>query len=589
MSSQQNPEEMIRSLAKGNRKLEKKLKRTQEALVYSQEGRELYQSIANRLNQELQAKNEELESTLDKLQAANLSIEQARRAAEKANRHKSEFIAKVSHELRTPLNGILGMNQLLLEKEHDQKTRVQLQIVNDSAETLAILVEDILDFSALETDRYKASPRVFIPYQLVDGIAISMEPRIHTKGLLLVVENSIDPSVQLVGPSTRISQVLFNLLSNAIKFTEHGQIVVRAAIQHVAEKDQMLCLEVEDSGVGIEESQQALIFEMFRQVDTSSSGRGEGLGLGLAISKQVMQALGGSIEVKSQLGVGSCFSVKVPCLLSIEQHLDVSEAQNEGLGSLNFLLVEDMLINQRVAVDILESYGQRVMSVDNGSAAIEAVKQHDFDAVLMDIRLPGIDGYEATTQIRALDDSKKASIPIYAFTANQAEIDKYDDGTTRGFDGVLAKPIRIEKLKALISGIQEPASLDRELPEAKKKPSDELLSFSFIEKELQQLGETSVLELIALFRETADGILSQLEQEAVNTNPEKIQDHSHNLASAAYDVGLNALGNKAKTIESLIQSGKTSDAIKQLTELRYLYDSSLDELNSYLNENQISF
>ncbi|MBF0453233.1 MAG: response regulator [Magnetococcales bacterium] len=500
-------------------------------------------------------------------------------SAERANQAKSEFLAIVTHEIRTPLNGVLGMTQLLLKRACDAKTQEQLLIILNSAETLVTLVDDILDISALEMERYSIQFERFIPFQLFNGVVRAMKSQVEEKGLRLEIENRIDPSLILLGSSSRIQQIVYNLLSNALKFTEQGQIKVKTELRAEGEK-RVVCFSVEDSGIGIDETYKAMVFDLFCQIDQSPTRHHEGLGLGLAISKRIADMLDGKISFESQLGMGSRFFVEIPCRLAEREKERLPEV-GKTCSSLLILLIEDMLINQKVAVNMLESLGHRVISVENGLAALEMIDQYPFDAVIMDIRMPGMDGHTVAAQIRERFAGIKSCPPLFAYTANHADMVSEGGDVKKGFDGILVKPIRLERLKALLSGIGDSDDPYYITSDDERVETGTLISQAFIEEELQNLGAATVLELVAMFREVAEDILEKLQSDPQLRNPAEAQDLYHNLTSAAFDVGLTALGKKAQQIEQFIKNDQIVEASQALPELMALHAASLAELDQY--------
>ena len=530
----------------------------------------------------------ELESQVElrtqALQKSELALRSARDAAERANRAKSDFLATVTHELRTPLNGIVGMAQLLLKSVNDVYFRNQVKIINESAQTLTILVDDILDFSILESERTHFDTTSFNPNHLINGVIQLMKPRAEEKGLSLSIDNKIYSSITLVSAPNRLHQILFNLIMNAIKFTDQGQVSVRTRVDSQgADQEIILHFEVEDSGIGIAEEDKSIIFNLFQQADQSSERNHGGMGLGLAISKRITELLDGSITFSSQQGEGSTFIVDIPCQVSKQETISCSDENTRIQSSLHILLVEDLTINQKVATAMVQSFGHQVMIVDNGQAALQAIENHSFDLILMDIRMPGMDGIHITDTIRKMENPKKSKTPIYAYTANQTALKGRQAYLKLGFNGVLAKPIQIDELEGLLRG-EKALNIKSVTGSSDQNKIESLfVNQAYIDKEIALIGVNKVLELFQFFKEDGDKIMTALSSRSKADNLPEIREFCHKLASASLNVGLTALGKQAKKIEQHIEINKLSNVPEQLKELHVVYADSVLFLNQYLN------
>ena len=514
------------------------------------------------------------------LQKSENDLRSARDVAEQANRAKSDFLATATHELRTPLNGILGMAQLLIKQVRDDSARNYLKVIDESAQTLTTLVDDILDFSILDSGRSHFETTPFNPDRLIEGVIQLMEPRAEEKALSLKIENKIDSNLTLISAPARLHQILFNLIENALKFTDKGHVVVRTMTRPIGTQDQvMLYIEVEDTGIGVAPENQSIIFDLFQQVDQSSVRNHCGLGLGLATSKRIIDLLGGSITFSSELGKGSLFAVEIPCQSILQTEAEMDEKSVEELTtSLHILLVEDLSTNQKVAIAILESYGHQVMLADCGQAALKAVNEHTFDLILMDIRMPEMNGIHVTAQIRQLSDPIKAKTPIFAYTANLKGRDDYHKD---GFDGVLAKPIRMKELDSVlrnekVCGVQQAP----QLPDNREK--SRLIDEEYITQEVDVLGMEKVKELSLFFKEDGDRIINQINDFLDQDNMLQVSDLCHDLASAALNLGLPKLAATAKRVEQQIDQKEFSEAINRLEGLEALYDESNISLKQLL-------
>ena len=367
--------------------------------------------------------------------------EQQRQMAESASAAKTQFLATLSHEIRTPMTGVMGMAELLLSTPLNPLQHDYTRAMQRSGGMLLKLLNDALDLARIEAGRLELEPAPFNPRQLLEDVAQLEQGLAHAKGIRFVLELDNDLPAQLVGDAVRIKQVLLNLANNALKFTEHGQVTLRAT----STTDGLL-LSVSDTGPGIPEASQARLFQRFEQADGPQ--RRAGSGLGLAICRELVDMMGGSVELESRVGHGSTFRVRLP--LPLPEGGDVPTLSDDG-GSHRLLLVEDDTIVAAVIRGLLEREGHSLVHVVNGLAALAELAHSDFDAVLLDLDLPGVDGFQIARLIRQREPAGE-HLPIIAVTARSGGRDEAH-AREAGMDGFLRKPVTGEQLVAALARV----------------------------------------------------------------------------------------------------------------------------------------
>ena len=377
--------------------------------------------------------------------------------AEASNIAQKEFLSRMSHELRTPMNGVLGMTRLAQRAKTDEQRMEYLHKIHTSASLLLRIINDILDISKIEAGKMTIESHPFRVAEVLEGICDMLQPRTQAKGLDFHIHQDESVPETAVGDGLRVSQVLLNIVGNAVKFTNKGEVRLDVSARMQPSGSLRLDFTVRDTGIGMSEEQQQAVFTPFTQADSSTARKFGGTGLGLSISKALVELMGGGINVESAPGQGSTFTFHVMAAPDLEETPLVNAAENADAryDGQTLLLVEDIEINQEIAKAILGEMGFAIRVAANGRQALEAFEAYDYDVIFMDIRMPVMDGLEATREIRRIEDERIAAgqavwrVPIIAMTANAMQEDR-DATQAAGMDGYVTKPIDEAEIRRVL-------------------------------------------------------------------------------------------------------------------------------------------
>ena len=495
-------------------------------------------------------------------------MESARNQAEAANHAKDDFLAVMSHEIRTPLNGVLGMAQLLMQTSLTEKQRTYLANLQISGETLMAVINNVLDFSKIESGKLELEALDFNLEETLDKLAVSLAHTAAEKSLEFRIDPASEIPPMLIGDPVRLDQVLLNLLGNAIKFTQTGRVVLNVRLLEESLHSVRLEFAVRDTGIGISDEQQAQLFKPFSQADSSINRKYGGSGLGLTISQRLVRAMGGEISVASQPGQGSTFSFALTFERSAKENgqvmtqarsAQISPAQVlQTLRGGRILVVEDNAINRLVAKDMLKSLGLLAFMSASGEQALTMVQEEHFDAILMDIQMPGLDGYQTTAHIRSHPGLNPRAIPIIAMTANAQDSDRRK-ALEAGLNDYLAKPINLTQLANVLARWVKPAApapapapVPARTVQAGQADLPESLAAIDMVSALARLGDNRKLyrRVLLLFESEHGRDIEKIRAAMQASDWELARRLAHSLKGLAGTLGADELYAAARTLET---------------------------------------
>lgn len=526
-----------------------------------------------------------------------LELLHAKKKAEEASRAKAAFLSTVSHEFRTPMNAIIGIAGLLNKTSLSEQQSHYVNMLKVSSENLLNLINDILDFSKIESGHITLEERHFDLKLLLNSILSGFEYKAEEKGLQL--EIALDPEMPRIvyGDAVKLGQVITNLLGNAIKFTEKGVVRLQTQVLEQTGTTAKLLLKVSDTGIGISKDMHGRIFEEFTQASPEINLKYGGTGLGLSICQRLLQLFGSTLTLSSQPGVGSEFSFTLELPLGLEEAVERLQAEllptnSHSLQGVRLLLAEDNEVNVMVVTEYLNEWGVQYDVASDGQQAVHFVEQNKYDLVLMDLQMPILDGYQATSAIRALKGEQYKQLPIIAFTAS-ARFDYKQRVVEAGITDLLGKPFRPEGLYKLIahytnsrvsqwqeSDISEKAPITEEIKKgAADKDPVSLRQYKQITRDNQKSLKKLLLLTIQHFQvykeEFADAILSR--------DSSKMSDLAHKIKLILHLLEASQL---SECVDSsrLLLSTSTQEQLEQTNHrIQEAFDRAINALEKYLH------
>ncbi|MBL1379000.1 aerobic respiration two-component sensor histidine kinase ArcB [Zobellella iuensis] len=464
---------------------------------------------------------------------------------EKASRDKTTFISTISHELRTPLNGIVGLSRILLATELSPEQRQHLKTIHFSAVTLGNIFNDIIDLDKLDRSRLELAPEPMDFPGFLDDLEILARLQAEQKGLYLHFDRDGDMPEWILADGTRLRQVLWNLVGNAVKFTDDGGVTIRCMADELTPGQVTLRFDIEDTGIGIPAELQQKIFALYFQIEGKKHATGTGIGL--AVSQQLVDAMHGTIELDSEPGEGSCFSVTITVPTA---QAPVEDPALSQLPSLSVLLVEDVELNITVARALLEKLGHGVTVARDGAEAFTLLSGRAFDLIFLDIQLPDMTGFDIAARLREdARERNRALPPLVALTANV--ISDKQQYLARGMDDAISKPLSSKAIKGVLARFfahrPQPAA---PVPQHHEPVDDGVLDRIFLDDYVATVGALALLSSVDLLEQMADGYLARLNQFMAQKQQEGIVDEAHKIKGAAGSVGLKRIQLLAQRIQS---------------------------------------
>ncbi len=483
---------------------------------------------------------------------ATRQAQHATHIAENAVESKQQFLSNMSHEIRTPMNAIIGFTKVMLKTDLSTKQKDYVHAIKTSGDAMIVLINDILDLAKVNAGKMTFEETPFKIATSVSAMLHLFETKIQEKNVSLVIDYDKKIPEVLLGDPIRLHQIILNLLSNAVKFTNHGTITVSTNLLLQNEESATIQFSISDTGIGITANEINNIFENFQQAALDTTKLYGGTGLGLAIVKQLVETQGGTIKVTSVIGKGSVFSF----ILSFKK-TDIIDVEDSNLTTLDattknikVLVVEDMVLNQLLMRTVLEDFGFECIIADNGKLAIEQLQQNDYDIVLMDLQMPEMNGFEATTFIR---ENLYSTIPIIALTADVTTVDVAKCKAV-GMNDYIAKPIDekllYNKIMAIVKKPVQPSTIDITDENENKPPTISAINLAYLNKRTKS-NSALLAEIITVYLEQTPTLLSVMKSSLFNKDWDMLQATIHKMIPSFSIMGFdNSFELMAKQIQA---------------------------------------
>lgn len=532
--------------------------------------------------------------TAEQLEEKNKLIEKEKDRAEQSEKFKSQFLANMSHEIRTPMNAVIGMSNLMEDTRLDEKQRRYLNAIKNSSENLLVIINDVLDLSKLEAGRMELEKTPFRLDDVLNTVHTTLRYKAEEKGLHFTISKDKNVSNYLIGDPSRLVQVLLNLAGNAIKFTEKGVVELKVQSSNFIDENntktlnlehQTLNFSISDTGVGIPKEKLSTIFEAFKQASEGTSRKYGGTGLGLSISQQIIQLHGSHIEVESQQGKGSVFSFTLKYGIATEEQFEKVNYKHEVenfdfLKGTKILLAEDNVYNQEVAVQSLIRWvnNLQIDIAEDGKRVLELLSKNNYDVILMDVQMPGMDGYEATKHIRKDFSDDKKNIPIIALTAS-ATREEINAGFDAGMNAYIAKPFKPSELLMKIAEQLNKIKSSITTEEIESiNTSSSLIDLSLL-KEITGNDKAQMKIFIERFINESKNSFDKIEKLISEQNISEVGKQLHILRPQVEMMGIKSLSQQLSSIEQNAKDkNKSGEITSQIIGCKEIWDRAIREL-----------
>lgn len=500
----------------------------------------------------------------------------------RAQKAKEQFLANISHEIRTPINGIAGMASLLSQNPSKEEQKTYLNAIKSAADNLKVIINDILDLASIESGKLQLEKIGFNLNDLLHSLIDTFGVQASEKGIKLSYVLAKDANKIFVGDPVRLNQILINLISNAIKFTHAGSIKVEVTVDKIKGDSHYLRFGISDTGIGIPKDKLQTIFESFSQADASVTRKYGGTGLGLTIVKQLVELQGGTINVVSKENEGSTFTFTLHYVTGKKEF----EADARMIKPRNFtqlkratiLLVEDNDINRLYASSILKMWGCHFETAENGVVALEKIRNNTFDAILMDIQMPVMDGFETTKAIRK-GDSGKSQVPIIALTANATQKD-FEKCIAAGMNDCISKPFTQEDLLQILTKYLG-TKLKKKVKPQESMQNDREFDLSYLIKASDN-NQEFIQEIITTFLDSMPKTIEEIQTQLQRKNWARLANVIHKIKPSITLMGIHHLKDKISLLEHETRTNQDEQIIQGLaTDVSQSLSKVIRSLQSY--------